>query len=72
MFPDRLRELLSLSGLGKQEFAKRRCGVSYPMFNRYLNGFADPSIETLARIARTCGVSQEWLRGNSDDREADL
>ncbi|GAA5156989.1 helix-turn-helix domain-containing protein [Amycolatopsis dongchuanensis] len=59
---ERLRELVTESGLAGVEFA-RRVGVSHQSLHLYLRGYRVPRAATAQRIADACGVEVAWLLG---------
>lgn len=62
---DRLQELLE--GGSMNAFALR-CGISTAQFARWCNRVSLPSADGIVRIARTTGVSADWILGLTDSR----
>jgi transcriptional regulator with XRE-family HTH domain len=60
VFPERLK---SLRGDATQTAFARRIGVAQNSYSRYESGERVPDIKVLAQIARTLGVSADWLLG---------
>jgi Predicted transcriptional regulators len=50
------------AGLSQKELAQA-IGVSPPAINRFEKGIKSPSIETLAKLASSLGVSSDYLLG---------
>lgn len=50
-----------------QETLSRLVGVSANMPSRYETGAAEPSLDTLARLAQVFGVSADYMLGLTDD-----
>lgn len=57
-FGERLQSLI-----GKQSYRAfaEKCGMSEKVIRNYVKGITYPSLDRLASIAATCGVSREWL-----------
>lgn len=73
---DRLKKRREELGLSQQELGDR-IGMAYQAISRYETNRADPSAETLARIATSLEVSTDYLLGLVDAptarlQEADL
>jgi transcriptional regulator with XRE-family HTH domain len=64
-FGDRLREARVRAGLSRSEL-EELSGIPEARPSRYENGYVEPSIQTLARLARSLDVSEASLLG--DDR----
>lgn len=61
---DRIFELMKENGLTAKEFAEK-VGVSQGNITDWKTGRAQPSINSLKKIADNCNVQLEWLTGNS-------
>lgn len=64
-FGNRLREARIRAGLSQSEL-EELSGIPKARLSRYENGHVEPSIQTLARLARSLDVSEASLLG--DDR----
>ena len=64
---DKIFQLINEKGLTAKEFANK-VGVSQGNITDWKTGRANPSIESLQKIARYAGVQLEWLTGNSKFR----
>jgi len=67
-FGNRLREARLAAGLSQSEL-EELSGIPKARLSRYENGHVEPSIQTLARLARALNVSEASLLG---DRRAVL
>ena len=65
IFMDRLKEQRKLYGLTQRDMAER-LGISQPSYIRYENGSAEPSLESLVKIADTFDVSVDYLLGRAE------
>src|ERR687884_2121612 len=65
----RLRRLRQERGLSQRELAGP--GVSYAYISRIEAGARRPSVKALRTLARTLGVSAEYLETGSEIREVD-
>lgn len=63
----RLKTLREARGLSQQRFSFE-INVSQAMISKYELGKADPSINTIRRIAEYFGVSSDYLLEISDDK----
>ena len=59
-FDRRLRNLLTLSGMTREELACR-LGVPVPVVNRWLNGASAPDVYQFRAIAQLFGIPYEWF-----------
>ena len=59
-FDRRLRNLLTLSGMTREELACR-LGVPVPVVNRWLNGASAPDVYQFRAIAQLFGIPDEWF-----------
>ncbi|AYY04898.1 MULTISPECIES: helix-turn-helix transcriptional regulator [Enterobacteriaceae] len=57
-FSDRLRK--AIDGKSIRQFAAD-CGISYGAMHKYFAGHTQPTLDNLVVLARTAGVSIEWL-----------
>lgn len=62
IFALRLKVAIALNGMNQAEFA-RKMGFSQPLISNYLNEKTTPDYETLRKIARSLGVSIDFLLG---------
>ncbi|MDH4113435.1 MAG: helix-turn-helix domain-containing protein [Actinomycetota bacterium] len=62
-FGNRLRETRLASGLSQSEL-EELSGIPKARLSRYENGHVEPSIQTLARLARALNVSEASLLGD--------
>jgi transcriptional regulator with XRE-family HTH domain len=62
-FGNRLREARITAGLSQSEL-EDRSGIPKARLSRYENGHVEPSIQTLARLARALNVSEASLLGD--------
>jgi transcriptional regulator with XRE-family HTH domain len=63
---DLLREARLRAGLTQAELA-RRIGRSQSQIARWENGKVEPSLETLRRLVRACGLELTYGLANYDD-----
>lgn len=61
-FGIRLRELLDERDLSQKEFAAM-LSIAPTTLNGYINGKREPSLELIVTIAKTMGVSTDYLLG---------
>lgn len=66
MFSDRLKDALGIRGLRPIDLS-RLSGINSGQISKYLSGDAEPKAETILVIAKTLGVSSDFLLGLSDD-----
>ncbi len=66
-FQERFNILFDESDLSQEQFGAKFNASKFQVFN-WRNGRGEPDIETLKKIAQVCGVSVEWLTGNSNIR----
>ena len=59
-FDQRLKSLLTVSGMGREELA-RAAGVSVPVVNRWLNGISTPNAYQFREIAHYFGMPYDWF-----------
>ena len=62
-FGNRLREARVTAGLSQSEL-EELSGIPKARLSRYENGHVEPSIQTLARLARALNVSEASLLGD--------
>lgn len=62
-FGNRLREARLRAGFSQSEL-EERSGIPKARLSRYENGHVEPSIQTLARLARALNVSEASLLGD--------
>jgi transcriptional regulator with XRE-family HTH domain len=62
-FGNRLREARVQAGFSQSEL-EERSGIPKARLSRYENGHVEPSIQTLARLARALNVSEASLLGD--------
>ena len=67
IFSERLRELRKESGLSQRAMAKI-LSIAQPSYSRYELGTGEPSLETLAAVAKYFEVSSDYLLGADDFR----
>lgn len=65
-FSDRLRELVTSTGLTQYNFA-HTLGIAPPTLSAYLKGQKKPSLDTLVKIAEQYKVSIDWLCGLAEE-----
>lgn len=71
MFYERIKELRNSLGINQVEFG-RRLSVSKQCISNWENGYIQPSIDMLRRIAETFSVSTDYLLGLSDKPTLDV
>jgi len=59
-FDTRLKKLLAVSGVNRNELAEH-LGVSVPVVNRWLNGSSAPDVYQFQSIANYFGMPYEWF-----------
>ncbi len=64
-FAEKLSCVLSQRGMTQRELANL-AGVDECSMSRYVNGTRKPCMDVLVRMARTLGVSVEYLTGNDE------
>ena len=64
-FDRRLKQLLSVSGVGRGELA-RHLGVSVPTVSRWLNGISTPNVYQFREIAHFFGMPYVWFLEDGD------
>lgn len=64
-FDQRLRDLLIISGVRREELACH-LGVSVPVVNRWLNGSSVPDVYQFQSIANYFGMPYEWFLDGGD------
>ena len=64
-FKRRLARLLDITGVGRDELA-RRLGVSVPVVGRWLNGSSAPDVYQFQAIARYFGLPYAWFLEDGD------
>lgn len=67
---ERLKLLREKTGLGQQEFAER-VGVSRSTQIRYENGYSDPPLDYIQRLASEYGVDSRWLMTGVEESEVE-
>lgn len=65
IFDQRLKNLLTVSGTGREELA-RAAGVSVPVVNRWLNGASAPDVYQFQAIANYFGLPYGWFLDGGD------
>jgi transcriptional regulator with XRE-family HTH domain len=68
-FAERLRLLMYEKDLNRSQVA-RRLGVAVSTVHRWFVRDSVPNIETIEKLADLFGVSDMWLRGLTEDRNA--
>lgn len=71
MFYERIKELRNSLGINQVEFGKR-INVSKQCVSNWENGYIQPSIDVLIRIATTFSVSTDYLLGLNDKPTLDV
>ena len=71
MFGIRIKELRISYGLNQVEFGKR-LSVTKQSVSNWENGNIQPSIDMLAKIAKTFSVSADYLLGLDSERKLDV
>lgn len=66
IFGDRLRAALKIKYITQKDLAKE-LELNYKSVNSYIAGLANPSLETLAHIARFLNISVDYFVGIIDD-----
>ena len=66
IFAKRFKDIRTACGMSQADFAAF-VGISRPTVGFYENGDREPDATTLARIAKQCGVSADFLVGLSDN-----
>lgn len=64
-FSKRLKELRLENGFTQQNIADK-LGIKQQSYARYEIGIGEPSLQTLVKIAKTFGVSTDYLLGITD------
>lgn len=57
----RVEESWRRAGYSSRADFARECKQDYQQLSKWIRGEVTPSVESLAEIARTCGVSLDWL-----------
>ena len=70
-FDRRLRHLLALSAITREELA-RRLSVSVPVVNRWLNGASAPDVYQFRAIAQLFGIPYQWFLDDDSPNAAEL
>lgn len=70
VFSSRLRQIRTDRGLSQTELAEK-VGVSKTSLSAYESGSKKPSYEIVAKIAKACGTSMDWLCG-LDENNGDI
>jgi transcriptional regulator with XRE-family HTH domain len=65
---DRIRSKREKNGLSQKALAEA-VGISPPAINRFEKGIKVPSVDTLAKLAKSLGVSTDFLLGAGADDE---
>ena len=65
IFRKNIYELRKLNRFTQREVAQR-LGISQPSYIRYENGSAEPTLETLVKIADLYDVSVDFLLGRKE------
>ena len=68
-FAERLKLLMYEKDLNRSQVA-RRAGVAVSTVHRWFVRDSIPNIETMEKLGEIFGVSDMWLRGLTDDRNA--
>ena len=71
IFCERIKELRNSLGIIQVEFGKR-INVSKQYVSNWENGYIQPSIDVLVRIATTFSVSTDYLLGLNDKPTLDV
>ena len=71
MFYERIKELRNSLGINQVEFGKR-INVSKQCVSNWENGYIQPSIDILVRIATTFSISTDYLLGLNDKPTLDV
>ncbi len=71
MFYERVKELRNSLGINKVEFSKK-IGVTKQCVSNWENGYIQPSIDMLIKIAKTFSVSTDYLLGINDNPTLDV
>ncbi|MGB4090629.1 MAG: helix-turn-helix transcriptional regulator [Ruminococcus flavefaciens] len=66
MFYERVKELRNSLGINQVEFSKK-IGVTKQCVSNWENGYIQPSIDMLIKIAKTFSVSTDYLLGINDN-----
>jgi|GEM_PF-4057073 len=66
-FYDKLKTLMHMANSTSRELAEKVGGVSKTTVSNWLNGSAKPGLDSAFAIARTFGVSLDWLADDSAD-----
>ncbi len=66
-FHQRLKEVLKEKGISQTELCIRT-GIPKSAMSQYISGSFRPKQERTHAIARALGVSEEWLRGQSSEK----
>ncbi len=66
MFYERVKELRNSLGINQVEFSKK-IGVTKQCVSNWENGYIQPSIDMLKKIAKTFSVSTDYLLGINDN-----
>ena len=65
IFPERLREAVTMSGISYRELADK-LGVNKSTVSMYLHGKALPSLEIIVSVAEITDVSLDFLTGRKE------
>ncbi len=71
MFYERVKELRNSLGINQVEFSKK-IGVTKQCVSNWENGYIQPSIDMLIKIAKTFSVSTDHLLGINDNPTLDV
>ena len=71
MFYERVKELRNSLGINQVEFSKK-IGVTKQCVSNWENGYIQPSIDMLIKIAKTFSVSTDYLLGINDNPTLDV
>ncbi len=65
IFPERLREAVTMSGISYRELADK-LGVNKSTVSMYLHGKALPSLQIIVSVAEITDVSLDFLTGRKE------
>lgn len=71
VFHERLKNMRQATGLSQKQFAEA-IGFRKDLYNKYEQGVARPSYETLVRIADELDVSLDYLLGRNTNQDQSL
>ncbi|WP_437890873.1 XRE family transcriptional regulator [Phytobacter sp. V91] len=68
-FGERLKKVIGDKSI--RQFATE-CGISYGAMHKYFSGLTQPTLDNLVVLARTAGVSIEWLAVGTGNEGTDI